>query len=288
MIARTKVLFGLLVVAVGVPGSSQSLVGVFPKQIEAGSAFSVQVPGNGQGTLYFIGPGQVLKRTVQLGQTADFPAGSLYNAGHYVVFLLGQALATGGLDVVAAIKPAEMSFLANPSRLSVSQRDGISGAVYIFDSYHNLIASQIPVQFQIVTPTGSVQTRLTEARYGVASAEFDSTSEQGTDKFVASAGSVSSARVVRQVPGDPCGIKMSAAEAGKEVKLTTEPIKDCSGNAVPDGTIVTFTQTYDGTESTVDVPMKRGIAEVQMPAHTGATITVASGVVLGNQIRWER
>jgi hypothetical protein len=38
----------------------------------------------------------------------------------------------------------------------------------------------------------------------------------------------------------------------------------------------------------VDVPLKRGIAEVQMADHGGATISVASGVVLGNQIRWEK
>jgi hypothetical protein len=38
----------------------------------------------------------------------------------------------------------------------------------------------------------------------------------------------------------------------------------------------------------VDVPLKQGIAKVEMPAHSGATISVASGVVLGNQIRWEQ
>jgi len=286
--AGDGVAFGLLALAVGIPGWSQSLDAAFPKQIEAGSAFSVELPGSGEGTLYLVGPGQVLRRTVRLGETTEFPAGSLYNAGHYVAFLLGQASPTTEFDVIATKNPAEMSFLANPSRLPVSQRDGISGAVYIFDSYRNLIASQIPVQFQLVTPTGTNQMRSTEARYGVASVEFDSTSEQGADKFIASAGNVSSTRVIRQVSGDPCGIKMSAAQVGKNVQLSTEPLKDCSGNAVPDGTVVTFTQTYGGCESTVDVPMKRGIAEVQMPSHPGATITVASGVVLGNQIRWEK
>jgi hypothetical protein len=57
---------------------------------------------------------------------------------------------------------------------------------------------------------------------------------------------------------------------------------------VPDGTIVTFTETHNGDESTVDVPLKRGIAKVEMPAYPGATITVASGVALGNQIRLEK
>jgi len=55
---------------------------------------------------------------------------------------------------------------------------------------------------------------------------------------------------------------------------------------VPDGTIVTFTETYGDMQSTVDVPLKRDIASVEMPSHNGATISVASGVILGNQIRW--
>jgi hypothetical protein len=57
---------------------------------------------------------------------------------------------------------------------------------------------------------------------------------------------------------------------------------------VPDGTIVTFTESFDGVQSTVDVPLKHGVAQVQMAMHDGATISVASGVVLGNQIRWKK
>jgi hypothetical protein len=38
----------------------------------------------------------------------------------------------------------------------------------------------------------------------------------------------------------------------------------------------------------VDVPVKRGIAQVQFPVHQGATISVASGVALGNQIHLEK
>jgi len=83
-------------------------------------------------------------------------------------------------------------------------------------------------------------------------------------------------------------LKMNASPAGEKIQLETDPVRDCSGNAVPDGTIVTFTEAYEGAESTVDVPLKRGVAKVEMPAHRGATISVASGVVLGNQIRWEK
>jgi len=88
------------------------------------------------------------------------------------------------------------------------------------------------------------------------------------------------------VRGDPCSLKMSAHPAGQQIELQTEPVRDCSDNAVPDGTIVTFTESYEGGESTVDVPLKRGIAEVKMPARPGAKLSVASGVVLGNEIRW--
>ena len=258
-----------------------------PKSIEAGSAFSIQNAGSGEATLYIVGPGQVLKRTVQLGTPTYFPAGSICNAGHYVV-ILAQAggTSTGSFDVTPVSAPASLSFLAKPSRLPVGLHDGITGAVYVFDVYHNLIAAPTPVSFELSSPSGAVQKQLVSTRAGAAWTEMDSTSQQGSSKFVARAGDVSSASIIRQVPGDPCDLKMSAQPSGQELDLQTAPVRDCSGNAVPDGTIVTFTETYPGGQSTVDVPLKRDIAEVKMPAHDGATITVASGVVLGNQIRW--
>ena len=79
---------------------------------------------------------------------------------------------------------------------------------------------------------------------------------------------------------------MSAQPAGNRIVLQTEPVRDCSGNAVPDGTIVTFTESYGGRESTVDVPLKRGVARTDLPARDGAVISVATGVVLGNEVRW--
>lgn len=277
---------GTLAGAIGVEAQSDQLV--FPEKVEAGSAFAVQLPGNGQGSLLIIGPGRVLKRDVHLGDRIQFESGELSNAGHYVAILGGGASGSSQFDVVAGNKPADLSFLAKPSRLPVGIRDGISGAVYLFDGYHNLISAPTDVQFQLTNPGGATETRKAIARYGAAWTRFDSTSREGSDKFVASADGISSTRIVRQVPGDPCSIKMSASQAGERLHLVTDPVRDCSGNAVPDGTVVTFTQAYRGRESTVDVPLKRGIADVQLPDHPGATISVASGVVMGNQIRWEK
>jgi len=262
---------------------------VLPKTVEAGVAFSISSIGNGKATLYIVGPGQVLKRDVQLGETIFFPQGSLYNAGHYLAALAGQtSTENGSFDVLPANTPVNLSFTARPSRLEVSQHDGITGAVYVFDAYRNLIATPFPVSFELSTPSGTVQKHIVITRRGAAWTAMDSTSQQGVDRFVARAAGVSSTRVVGQVPGDPCGLKMSARQLGQKIQLATEPLRDCNGNAVQDGTIVTFTEVYNGAQSMVDVPLKHGIAEAQMPAHAGAVISVASGVVLGNQIRWER
>jgi hypothetical protein len=260
-----------------------------PKTVEAGIAFSIQTPGSGNATLYIIGTAQVLKRDVQLGQTVFFPAGSLCNAGHYLAILAGDSFTeTGSFDVLPVNKPANLSFLAKPSRLPVGLHSGITGAVYVFDAYHNLIPDPTAVSFELSSPSGTVQKHAVVTKDGAAWTEMDSTAQQGMDKFVARVGEISSTRVVGQVPGDPCGLKMNALQSGQQVLLITDAVRDCNGNAVPDGTIVTFTETYNGSQSTVDEPLKHGTAQVTISAHNGAMFSVASGVVMGNQIRWEK
>jgi hypothetical protein len=227
----------------------------------------------------------VVKQEINLGETATIPEGTLYGAGRYVAVLTGAASESDEFDVVAA-KPANLSFLAKPSRLAVSIHDAITGAVYVFDAYHNLVTTPMPVAFELTTPVGAPQSRSVQTHDGAAWTAMDSTGHEGLDKFVASLDGITVTRVIRQVPGDPCGLKMSAKPVGERVALSTDPVKDCSGNAVPDGTIVTFTESYHGAVSTVDVPLKRDIAEAQLPVHQGSTISVASGVVMGNQIGW--
>lgn len=281
------ILLGTL--AMAIPAFAQSGDLNLPKTVQAGAAFSVQLNGSGKGTLYIVGPGQVIKRDVQLGQAASFEAGTLYNAGHYSVWLASDSSTqTGSLDVVPADKPSDLTFIAKPSRLQVALHNGITGTAYVFDTYGNLITRPTSVSFELSNPSGATQSRTVQTRDGAAWTEMDSTPHEGKDQFVARAGDASTKRIVGQVPGDPCSLKVNAKPAGGKIQLATEPVRDCSGNAVPDGTIVTFTELYNDTKSTVDVPLKKGVATVEMPAHRGATISVASGVVLGNQIRWEQ
>jgi hypothetical protein len=205
-----------------------------------------------------------------------------------VVIASATSSQTGSLDVMPGKKPADLTFIAKPSRLPVALRGGITGTAYVFDSYQNLITTPLPVAFELSSKSFQAQTRTVQTSLGAAWVQMDSTPHEAKDQFVARVGDVSSTRVVGQVPGDPCSLKMNAATAGNRVHLQTDPVRDCNGNAVPDGTIVTFTESYNDTKSTVDVPLKQGVAKVEMPAHRGATISVASGVVLGNQIRWEQ
>jgi hypothetical protein len=258
-----------------------------PKQVRAGDAFSIQTTGSGKAVLYIVGFGDVLRQEVQLGGTASFAAGDVHNAGQYLAILVGDSSRDeGAFDVVPASQVANVSFLAKPSRLPVGLHDGISGAVYVFDAYRNLVTAPTPVSFQLSGISGVKQTRTATTRDGSAWTQMDSASKEGNAEFMARVGDISATRIIQEVPGDPCGLRMSARPAGQKIELETDPLRDCTGNAVPDGTIVTFTEVYDGKQTTVDVPLKRGIAQVELPAYNGAKISAATGVVLGNEIRW--
>lgn len=281
-------LIGMVLVAVHPACAQGGSLGV-PKTVEAGSAFFVHINGSGKSILYIVGPGQALMRSVQRGETVFFPVGSLCNVGHYLAIVgSGPSAENGSFDVVSATQPASISFLAKPSRLGVGLKNGISGAVYVFDAYHNLITAPTTVFFQLSDMSGTLQKRIVVTHDGAAWTEMDSTDKAGIDTFEASVDGVSSTRVIEQVPGDPCGLKMSAKQVGQQLLLKTDMVRDCSGNSIPDGTIVTFTENYNGTQSTVDMPIKHGIAQVEIVAHKGTKISVASGVVLGNEIDWKK
>ncbi len=289
MKSRFTFLLSGLVLAAMPPTLAQTGGLRLPKTVEAGSAFSIQSSGTGKAVLYIVGPGQVLRRDVRLGETTFFAPGDLHNAGRYVVALVGDASTEdGAFDVIAASPPVALSFLAKPSRLAVNLHEGISGVVYVFDTFQNLVLTPAQVSFQLSGIAGAVQTRTALTRIGVAWTKMNSAAKEGASQFVARVGDAASTRVIQQVPGDACHLRMSARPSGERLAVETEPVRDCSGNALPDGTIVTFTETYKGSESTVDVPLKRGVARTDLPAYSGAKISVATGVLIGNEIRWDK
>lgn len=263
-----------------------------PKSIGAGETLSIQTDGSGKAVLYIVGPGQVFRRSVQRGEPVVFGAGDLHNAGRYIVCLVGpdsDSHATAEraeFDVLPATTPASLSFLAKPSRLAVNQPGGISGVVYVFDIFKNLIQQPMSVTFQLSETTGAPQTARATTQNGVAWVKMSSASKSGGAQFQVVAGGIADKRAIQQVPGEPCQLRMKAQRTGQRLVLETDPVHDCAGNAVSDGTIITFTEARNGrTEATVDVPLKRGVARAQLPALDGAVISVATGVAMGNEIR---
>lgn len=288
MRAAQASLAAMLAAALGSVCQAQSANMSPPATVAAGSAFSIPTSGSGNGVLYIVGPDGALRRDVQLGNAVEFDAGVLFNAGNYVAVLdAGGGTTSAVLVVTPQDKPDRISFLAGPSRVPVGLHNGISGTAYVFDAYRNLITGSVPVSFQLTGLAAPALERTVNARDGLAWTEIDSASKQGSAKFIAQAGGASSMRVIAEVPGDPCSLNISAHPDGKNLAVETAPVKDCSGNPIPDGTVVTFTENYNGMQSTVDVPIKQDVAKVDMPARPGATISVASGVVAGNEIRWQ-
>lgn len=284
---RQIVTFGIVLLGLSALGEPQTPGFRFPEKVEAGRAFSVATSGTGAATLYIVGPGSALERELQLGQSVAFGADDLHNAGHYIAILdAHSSVQSDQFDVVASREPGKLSFLAKPSRLPVGQSDGISGVAYVFDRFGNLILESQPVSFELSDASGHAQSRTATSHLGVAWVKMNSAAKAGPSHFQATAANVREQRVIQQVPGDPCAIHMTARPSGQRIVLATDPVRDCNGNPVPDGTIVTFTEAREGGQSTIDVPLKHGVARAELPAEPGAVISVATGVVMGNEIHW--
>lgn len=252
-----------------------------PATVTAGSGLTFSSSGSGSATMYLFGPGSAVKRQVELGQQIQLSADDLQNAGRYTV-VIGDDSA---VFFVTAAPVNSIAFLARPSRVPAATANVITGTAFLFDKYQNLVLQAEPVKFEL-EEDGQTTTRSETSKGGVAFTKLDSSRKAGPAQFVATSGSASVRRVVQQVASDPCNIRMSAQPNKNGVLVRTDPIRDCSGNPVPDGTIVTFTATDSQGKSTVDARIKRGIAEAQLPVSNGATISVASGVVVGNEIQW--
>jgi len=251
-----------------------------PANAVAGQPLTITV--NGGGTLLLIGPGQVIKREAKSG-SVEIKGEELRSAGRWIAVAGGQSQ----VFWVKPGKPENLSFLARPSRVPVARPNVISGVSFVFDKYNNLIIDPTPVSFNLsVGGTGSSKT--VTSKEGVAWINSNSAAKAGAAQFVASAGGTEVKRVVQQVAADPCdrgGLRMHlAGRSGDRIVVETDPIRDCSGNPVPDGTIVSFIETDKSGKSTVDSRIKKGIARAELPASDNATITVAAGVVLGNEL----
>lgn len=247
-----------------------------PQNAVAGQSLTISAGGD---SLLVIGPGTALKKDIK-GGSVTFSPDEIKHSGDYIA-IAGD---TAKHFFVTPGDAAKVNFLARPSRVPVATPDVISGVAFVFDKDQNMVTSPLPVKFDLsVNGTGS--SREVTSKDGVAWLKAASANHEGAAQFVASVNGASVRRVIQQVASDPCNLRMHAAPQGDQIVVETDPIRDCSGNAVPDGTIVTFIQTGGNQgRSTVDARIKKGIARATLPNVPGSTLSVASGVVLGNEL----
>lgn len=254
-----------------------------PDHAVAGQDLSIPTSGSGEGTILLIGPGEVIKHNIRLGENAEIKGEELKHAGRWIAILRGGSPQSQVFWVEPG-KPENLSFLARPSRVPVNHPGVISGVAFIFDKYENLVTQPTDVTFTL-SVGGTTASQKVTTKNGVAWVRSSSAKKAGAAQFVAKVGDVTVTRVVQQVASEPCNLRMHVAGESKDgIKVQTDPIRDCTGNPVPDGTIVTFIETDNTGRSVVDARIKKGIASAELPASQKARITVASGVVLGNEL----
>ena len=186
---------------------------------------------------------------------------------------------------VTAAQPSTLSFLVHPSRVPAGLGEAVSGVAFPFDQYHNLVLDPVTVKFQLSAGNTSLLSRAVRTQNGAAWFRTNSGKSAGKLEVVATLGTVSASRAVQQVAADPCNLRIKGQRTAKGIVVETDPVRDCSGNPVPDGTIVTFSAAGADGRSTVDAPIKQGVARAQIEAAGPQVISVASGVVMGNELR---
>jgi hypothetical protein len=224
---------------------------------------------------------------VRLGEAVQLDSEDLHAAGVYTALLRAGASVVSRSFVVSPAPVERMSFLAQPSRVPANARDVIGGTVFVMDSRNNLVLTPVPVDFTLAVEGSPSLHRTANTQEGIAWTRMNSSLHSGNAQFTAASADVSIKRIVQQVAAEPCNLRFHAHAAKSAILVETDPVRDCSGNAVPDGMIVTFTDIDPLGKSTVDAVVKKGIAQAMLPVATHATISVAAGVVVGNEIHWE-
>ena len=265
-------------------GYSQNVELRAPSEAIAGVPASIATTGSGSATFYLQGPAISVKRQVELGQGVSLTSKELQSAGRYVAVVCSDSCADTTFFVSPA-KPSSIAFLVHPSRAPVAHNDIISGVALPFDEFHNLVLEPVPIQFQLTAKAGVPTTHNSPTRDGIAWFRTSSGKSAGPLQVMASINEITAKRVVQQVASEACRLRIKGQRTPKGIVVETEPVRDCSGNPVPDGTIVTFTAKSGNQISFVDAPVKQDVARATMTAKGPVVLSAASGVAMGNEIQ---
>ena len=247
------------------------------------SGATLQAPGSGSTTLYLFGPGGASKRTVQRG-SIELSGDELKVAGRYTAIVDGSS---ASFFVTAA--PLERS-PSSPILRACLPPPAARCWVRPFSSTAFRILCSRQLRSAFGWPWRDVGRRAQRDRQewsGLGAVEFRTPQRPGAVHRFLRRGSMRGVWCSRL---RPIPVRHSHERLACSPTATfwwrPRPFKDCSGNAVPDGTIVTFTSADAAGRSTVDARIKRGFARAELPRSSSATLSVAAGVVLGNEIHW--
>ncbi|MFZ0322268.1 MAG: hypothetical protein WAL56_24285 [Candidatus Sulfotelmatobacter sp.] len=257
-----------------------------PDSPVAGQEIVISTSGSRKATFYLAGPGISHKSDVALGEAIHIESKDVRNAGFYVAILCSDTCRNSDFYVSPA-KPVSLTFLVHPSRVPVALHDAISGVAFPFDQYHNLVLASVNVNFQLNAKDASLFSRPVRTQNGVAWFRTASGKSAGPLQVTAALDDTTARRAVQQVASEACNLRITSLRNKTGILVQTEPVHDCAGNPLPDGTIVTFTATGPKGKDTVDAPIKQGVARAQMDAPGAEVVSAASGVVMGNEIRVE-
>jgi hypothetical protein len=255
-----------------------------PAQITAGNPITIPTSGSGDATFYLIGPASASKRQVQAGTDITVDADQLERAGRYVAVLCASDGCSSSSFYVNPAAANKLSLLVHPSRVPVGSSNGISTVAFVFDNFRNLVLKPEPIKFSVLPKGGNEVSADREAKDGVAWVRLTSAKKEGPTRLGASVGNANEIRVVQQVAADACNLRIKASRVKNSYLIETDPVRDCAGNPVPDGTVVSFTMTDSIGKTTVDVPIKKGVAKIEMAIQGRGKVRVASGVVTGNEL----
>lgn len=255
-----------------------------PAQTTAGGPITIPTSGSGDATFYLIGPANASKRQVQAGSEITVDADQLERAGRYVAILCASDGCSSSSFYVNPAAANKLSLLVHPSRVPVGSPNGISTVTFVFDNFRNLVLKPEPIKFSVQPKGGNEVSADREAKDGVAWVRLTSAKKEGPTRLGAAIGHANEVRVVQQVAADACNLRIKASRVKNSYLIETDPVRDCSGNPVPDGTVVSFTMTDSVGKTTVDVPIKKGVAKIEMAIQGRGKVRVASGVVTGNEL----
>ncbi len=272
----------MLALALACPTAAQEVT--VPRSAVAGTDVTLSTTGSGKADFYLVGPGVASKSKVSLGEEIRVPGDQLRYAGKYLAIACSATCNSGEFFVTAA-QPASLAFLVHPSRVPARQPDAVSGVVLLFDKFDNLVVASETINFQVKGANETLFSRAISTHDGEAWFRTSSGKTAGAVRLMAAVGDLSAQRALQQVASEPCHLRIKAQPTAKGIEVETEPVRDCAGNPISDGTIVTFTGTDPEGKISIDAPIKGDVARAHMKDAEPVVISAACGVAMSNELR---